>query len=459
MKNKSVYVCSSCGYESAKWAGKCSQCNEWNTFKEQLFIKHTKQTSNFDAKNNVSGKRIKDVVCDKSKRIYTGISEFDRVVGGGLVRDSVTILSAPPGAGKSTLSIMVADKLQSKGLTTLYASGEESASQIKSRINRLGLKNLDDMLIIDNGNMDFVIDEVIKYDVDFIILDSIQTFYLNEYLPSRAGNATQVMECASAICDLAKRNDRPRMVFAVGQTVKNDDDLAGSRGLEHLVDTYIRIDGDRDDTLRVLYAVKNRFGNTGETGFFNMTEKGLESVDNPSEYFMTERTTPAVGTSFTTIKDGSRAIILEIESIVSKSFTTYPSRIAETLKRDQLNILISILEQRANLNFSDKNVIVKSLGGIKLSDPSNNLAILMAITSSYKDTPIPISTAFIADVGLTGELKRVPNTEIRIRELERMGYKKVYIAPGSIKNQKHENIIITETKTIRDVIVDVFSQN
>ena len=450
MKNKNSYTCTACGYETAKWAGKCPQCNEWNTLKETVDINQNKQCS------TISGRRVKDVVCDKSERIITGISEFDRVVGGGLVRDSVTILSAPPGTGKSTLSVMIADRMQKLGYTALYASGEESASQIKSRINRLNLEHLDDMLIVDNGNMDFVIDEVIKYDVDFIILDSIQTFYLNEFLPARAGNPTQVMECANAICNLAKRNNRPRIVIAIGQTIKNDE-LAGSRGLEHLVDTYIRIEGESDDTLRVLYAIKNRFGNTGETGFFNMTESGLESVENPSEYFMTERTSPAIGTALTTIKDGNRAIILEVESIVSKSFTTFPSRIAETLKRDQLNILISILEQRGQLNFTDKNVIVKSSGGLKISEPCNNLAILMAIVSSYKDQPIPLGTAFIADVGLTGELKKIPNTEMRIRELDRMGYNKAYIAQTSLKNKKIGKIEIIESKTISDVINDVFS--
>lgn len=454
MKNKIQYKCNKCGKTFSKWTGQCTSCKEWNSLEE--FIENESNKTKIIS-NGKKAVLLKDVKNNSASRIKTGIIEFDRVMGGGVVNDSVTIMSAPPGCGKSTLCLMICDKLLSLGKKGIYASGEESASQIKNRAIRLGLTNIDKLWIIDDTNLDCVIDELKNTNSDFLILDSIQTFYLNEFLPSRAGNPTQVIECASIITDFCKRNPaKPLMAILIGQMTK-DDELAGSRALEHLVDTYLRMYGDSDDTLRILEPIKNRFGNTGENGFFNMTETGLECIDNPSEYFMTERVNPIIGTSLTVLKEGSRPIITEIESIVSKSFTSYPSRIADCLRRDQLNTLIPILEQRAGLNLIDKNVIIKTSGGIKLVEPSSNLAILMTITSSYKKIAIDKKVVFIADVGLTGELKKVPNLETRIKELDRMEYNKVYIAKNALsKPLTLKKIKIIECETLKDVINDCF---
>jgi DNA repair protein RadA/Sms len=455
-KEKRIFKCTACGAEFPRWAGKCEKCGEWNTISEEAIIKST--NNNINKHISKTGIRLKDVSCNENIRINTGIIEFDRVVGGGLVNDSLTILSAPPGIGKSTLCIMIANEMIKQGYNVLYASGEESASQIKNRAVRLQLDSIDDLVVADTTNLDFVINEIENYNIDFIVLDSIQTFYLNNFLPSRAGNPTQVIECANALREICKRADRPRSAIIIGQMTK-EDELAGTRGLEHLVDTYIKIEGDSDDTIRSLHVIKNRFGSTGEVGYFNMTEKGLISIDNPSEFFMTERDAEdeVVGSSLTTLKDGNRILVCEIESLVSKSFTSFPTRISESMKRDKLNILTSILEQRGGIVLTDQNVAVKTFGGVKLDDPGCNLAIIMSIASSRLNQPIPNGTVFCGDVGLTGEIKKIPSLEIRIKELERMGYKNIYISANETKDFKTNSINVIRCKTLSDVIKNVFA--
>lgn len=457
MKEKKIFVCNNCGYEANKWLGKCPNCDNYGTLIEQIYNPNTNLNSK-KLSTNKEVKQMKDVDCKENQRIITTINEFDRVMGGGIVNDSISILSAPPGAGKSTLCITLCDKLLQLGLNVLYASGEESKTQIKNRAIRLQLQHIDNLWITNDTNLDNIIEIIKKENINFVVIDSIQTFYLTEFLPSRAGNPTQVIECASALRDLAKDPIQPRAIMLIGQMTK-EDELAGSRALEHLVDTYIQIDGTNDDSLRTLFAKKNRFGNTGEMGFFNMEENGLISIDNPSEYFMTERTDDVIGTTLTVVKEGSRPIIAEIESLISQSYTPYPARIGEALKKEQLNILVSILEQRGKINLFNKNVVIKTTGGIKLKEQNSNLAILMSIASSYYEIPIPNDNVFIADVGLTGELKKVPSLEMRIKELDRMNYKKVFVAPNSIKNKNFQNIQVIECKTLLDVIHSIFGQN
>lgn len=449
MKNKIEYKCKSCNQIYTKWQGQCTACKEWNTIEELQSNTLSKQNTNKKAT------KLKNITINKETRLITNISEFDRVVGGGIVDDSVTIMSAAPGCGKSTLCLMICEELIKQGKNCLYASGEESNNQIVNRAKRLGLNYINDLWISDNNNLDCVIDEINNNEIDFLILDSIQTFYLNEFLPSKQGNPSQVMACASAIIDICKRNKRPISCIMIGQVTK-DDDLAGLKSLEHLVDTYLKMEYLNDDNVRMLKPIKNRYGDVNEIGFFNMTSLGLKCIDNPSEYFIVERTHPIVGTSLTVLKEGSRPIITEIESIVSKSFTPFPSRIGESLKKDQLNTLVSILEQRASINLTEKNVIIKATGGVKLSDPSCNLAILMTIISSYYNISINNKTVFIADVGLTGELKKVPNIEIKLKELDRMGYKKVFIANKSIVNKTiYDNLQIIECEMLIDVINNI----
>ena len=312
--------------------------------------------------------------------------------------------------------------------------------------------------VVQETSMDNVVSAVEEVDPDLLIIDSIQTFTMESSLPARAGSPTQTMERANELLRIAKDDKRQRAVIIVGQMTKSDE-LAGLRALEHLVDTVLIIECDTDEELRGLISSKNRFGSTGETGFFQMSERGMMSIDNPSEFFMTKREDGEIvsGSTLTVIKEGSRPIITEVESLVSKTFTPYPTRIGETLGKDKLNTLISILEQRGGINLYDKNVIIKTTGGMRIKEQGINLAVIMSIVSSVKQRGIEANIAFIADVGLTGELKKVPSIEIRVKELARMGFKKVYVAKDSFsKDVKIPNIKIMALKTLNDVIADVY---
>lgn len=444
MKKKTSYKCSNCGYTSNGFFGKCPGCGEWNTLIE---VDESPKSSKL-LENKENARPLGEVQVKGSERVQTEIEEFNRVMGGGIVRDSISIITAKPGAGKSTLLLQVANDLATKGFKILYASGEESESQIRSRADRI-LANISQNLFVYSTNvMDYCLEEIDRIDPDFIIIDSIQTFILRE-IQSRSGAPTQVMECAHRMVEVAK-GKRPRMVFLVGQMTK-EDELAGVRALEHLVDTVILLESENNEQLRSLVATKNRYGSTGEMGFFIMNEKGLESLDNPSEYFMTERKQgeELPGSALSVVREGTRPIILEIEALASSSFLPYPSRISECMRREHLNTLISILEQRANMKLMDKNVVIKTTGGIKLKETASNLAVMMSIFSSLKNISIDTQTIFIADVGLTGELKGVPSIDERIKEAERMGFKRVFTSPGKYKKSKLQ---IIECKTISEVI-------
>jgi DNA repair protein RadA len=457
MKKKTLYRCSGCGFESIKWLGKCPTCSSWNTLEEVVVEAKSMETKVRQASKKPI-KKLFEIVSNKSDRIITGINEFDRVMGGGIVKDSISIITARPGAGKSTLLLQISDAVAKKGYKVIYASGEESDSQIKNRADRILNKIHEDIWVLQETSLDSVLDAVEEVDPDVLIVDSIQTFTMESALPARAGSPTQTMECANALLQIAKSEKRPRAIIVVGQMTKNDE-LAGLRALEHLVDTVLIIEDDNDEELRVLVSSKNRFGGI-ENGFFQMCEKGVISIDNPSEFFMTKREAGEIvsGSALTVIKEGTRAIITEIESLVSKSFTPYPTRIGETLGKDKLNTLISILEQRGGINLYDKNVIIKTTGGMKIREQGINLAVIMSIVSSVKQQGIESTVAFIADVGLTGELKKVPSIESRVKELERMGFKKVYVAKDSFAREiGFKGIEVVELKTLMNVISHVYN--
>jgi len=460
MKKKTVYRCSQCGYETIKWSGYCQQCGAWNTI-EEVVVEKQKDSwiidKNFKNSNPV---RLSEVEVDDSQRIVTSMEEFNRVLGGGIIKDSVTILTARPGAGKSTLLLEISSDLAKKGYRVLYASGEESETQIRARSNRILDEIPENIWILSDISMNNVLKSIEDVDADLVIIDSIQTFVLEEF-NSRAGSPIQTIECANALVEIAKNKKRPRAIIMVGHMTKANE-MAGLRTLEHLVDTVVFLEGESDEPIRTLIATKNRFGRTGEIGLFSMEDEGIVQIDNPSEFFITKREEDldVPGSALTIIKEGSRQITVEIESLVSKSFTPYPSRIGDCLRKDQLNTLISILEQRGGINLYDKNVVIKVTGGLKLREQAVNLAILMSIVSSVLGRGVPKDAVFIADVGLTGELKKVPSLEARVRELDRMGYKKVYISKNGL-NQKLNltNIEVIELRTLEEVINHVFYAN
>lgn len=467
MKTKTIHKCMNCGNESVKWSARCFECGAYGTMEEvQVSAKTSHVTTALGAQTakrsaTTKGVRLSEVRTQNSDRIISRLNEFNRVMGGGIVKDSVSILTAKPGAGKSTLLLQIAQDIASQGMRVLYATGEESDSQIKSRAQRILKSGISEHIwLIADNSMDNVLAQLDEIDPQLIIIDSIQTFMLEEQFPSRAGSPTQTMECANQMVRIAKNKTKPRAVIFVGQMNKNEE-MAGLRALEHLVDTVLVIEGDSDESLRELQSTKNRFGSTGEMGFFSMTEEGLESIDNPSEYFMTVRDAHSLvsGSALTVVREGTRPVILEIESLVSTSFMPYPTRIAEGMKKDQLNVLISILEQRARFNLLNKNVIIKTTGGLRVKENGVNLAILMSIVSSFSEKPIPNDVVFIGDVGLTGELKKVPSMEQRIRELDRMGFARVFIPQGSLsKAHTFQNIRPVEKKTLQEVVHAVFGQ-
>ena len=453
-KLKKAYECSNCGHSQAVWAGQCPECGKWGTMHETIAEKASPRQSL--VVENKNAKKLRTIALDESERIKSTYGEFDRAVGGGLVRDSVSILTARPGAGKSTLLLQLSKSYADEGLKVLYVSGEESESQIKSRADRIMPSLPENVWILSTNSMDLAIKEIKKLDCDIIFLDSIQTFSLAEF-DSKQGSPTQTIEVANKAVEIAKDNERKRAVIMIGHMTKKGE-MAGLRTLEHLVDTVLVLDGESEEDLRVLTSTKNRFGRTGEIGLFSMDEDGLNEISNPSEYFITERDSDIEGSAISVTKEGSRLLEVEIESLVSRSFMPYPQRIGDSLRRDDLNTLISILQERAGLNLYDYNVIIKTTGGIKLSEPSVNLAIMISIASSLMKVPVSDKSVFIAEVGLTGELKKVPQIKQRLKEIERLGYKNAYVARNSVDKKEFKDLKIIQLANIGEVVKEVLGK-
>lgn len=451
---KKKFICKNCGYESAAWMGKCPNCNNWSTF-DEIDFSEKKTFVNKNSENFEKAIELKDVEININERYITQSSEFNRVVGGGIVKDSVTILTARPGAGKSTLLLEISQDLAKKGNKVLYISGEESASQIKNRALRIMDTISENIWILSTTSLDVALDNIKKIAPSIIMLDSIQTFRLEEF-SSRAGSPIQTVECVNKLVELAKNKESPKAVIMIGHMTKSDE-MAGLRTLEHLVDTVLYLEAEFDEKLRLLISTKNRFGRTGEVGLFNMEENGIKEIKKPHEYFTTVREKELPGSAVTVIKEGTKLIAVEIESLVSRSFTPYPIRIGDSLRKDQLNTLVSILEEHGKMNLYDKNVILKATGGLKLSEQAVNLAAIISIVSSLKGKPVPKGCVFIGDVGLTGEVKKVPQMEQRLLEAYRMGYKKAYVAKGySDLTKKLKDMKIYENSYLLDVINEIF---
>lgn len=464
-KNKEIFVCSRCGFESAKWMGQCPSCQSWNTMEERAAVLPTAPAQSGAAAKPAEGKglkKLREVSAKSSNQIVTGMEELNRVLGGGITRDSVVIIAAKPGAGKSTMLMQIADEVARLGLKCLYCSGEESESQLRRRAERV-LGNISDNIWVQSTtSMNEVLGAVASIDPDMVIIDSIQTFALAEFT-SRPGTPTQIVECTNAVIGLAKNPERPRAVFLAGQLTK-EDELAGVRTLEHMVDTVLFMEADPTEELRVLSATKNRFGSTGEMGFFVMEEDGLFPIDNPSEFFMTKRENgcKVTGSVLTAVKEGTRPLIAEVETLVSRTNNVYPSRISECMKHDQMATLISILEQRGHVSLFDKNVVLKTAGGLKLTQASANLAAIVSMVSSAIGKPVDSSMVFIGDVGLTGELKKVPSMEAMMRELVRMKFKTIVIPKGSVSLEKmrlDKGTTVFTATYLTEVLKMVFGDN
>ncbi|MCI5839371.1 MAG: DNA repair protein RadA [Peptoniphilaceae bacterium] len=446
-KIKKVFECKKCGHTQNVWAGQCPECKSWGSLIEKVVTKE--RISHEDFSDDIKSVKLNEIVLNKNDRIKSTYEEFDRVVGGGLVCDSVSILTARPGAGKSTLLLQLSKSYAQEGKKVLYISGEESESQIKSRAKRIIEDIPENIWILSTNSMNKAISEVKRTNADIIFIDSIQTMQLKEF-DSKAASPTQTIECTQACVELAKDINKKRSFIIVGHMTKSGE-MAGLRTLEHLVDTVLFLEGEPEEDLRMLTSSKNRFGRTGEIGLFSMQEEGLIEIKNPGEYFITQREKPVEGSSLCVIKEGSRILEVEIESLVSKSFQNYPQRIGDSLRKDELNTLISILQERCGLNLYDKDVIIKTTGGIKISNSDADLSIMMSIASSLLKKTLSSKICFIAEVGLTGELKKVRQINNRLSEIERLGYKRCYVAKKST-DEKYKTLEVLQMESIKDVL-------
>ncbi|MDY3052160.1 MAG: DNA repair protein RadA [Ndongobacter sp.] len=451
MAKKVGYVCSACGHEESNWVGRCPACGEWGTLEETLKERAPAKAGARTAARR--SRRLKDISSASSERWSTGYDELNRVLGGGLVRDSVTMLTAKPGAGKSTLLLQAAGRFASSGVRCLYASGEESEAQIKSRALRILPEESEELFLISTNSMDDVIEECRRLKPKVLFLDSVQTMALSEYA-QRPGTPTQTVQVTASLVDLCKDANAPMAAFLIGHMTKGEE-MAGLRTLEHLVDTVLYLDTGADDSIRMLRSTKNRFGRTGEMGLFQMEEEGLIEVTDPYALFLTKRQIPVPGAAVSLQQEGSRFIPIEVEALVSPATGAYPIRIGDSLKRDVLTTLVSILEQRAGQRLSDKDVVLKVTGGLSIFEKTCDLAVLAAIVSARCNRAISGGDVFLAEVGLTGELKHVHQLERRLVELDRLGFQRAFVAPEE-KLPTLQGLKIVPCRTAADVFSVLF---
>ncbi len=452
-KNQKIFICEICGYRSSKWLGKCPSCGNWNSFRE---VDETKSSG----KKQISNKLPIPIPVNEAKklnqkRIITGIEEFDRVLGGGIVEGSVTLIGGQPGIGKSTLLLQIAGYLARKGLRILYISGEESVEQIAMRAKRLNT-NLPEILLLSETNFSVTENSIYKADPDIVIIDSVQTLYAEE-IGTAPGSVIQVREIAYRATQLAKAKGVP--FFLVGHVTKVGN-IAGPNLLEHIVDTVLYFEGDKTSDLRILRSTKNRFGPTNEIGIFEMTQEGLKEVSNPSALFLEGREENIPGSSVTVAMEGSRPFLVEIQALVSPSPFGMPRRTVVGIDPNRISILIAVLEKRAHLHIGGQDIFINVVGGLRLQEPTSDLAIIMAIVSSFREEPFPRNAVALGEVGLVGEIRRIKDLEKRVKESLRSGFEKIIIPEVNLKDLKtidQKNII--GVKNVAQAINTIFSNS
>lgn len=446
MKSKTIFVCSSCGYESPKWMGKCPACNEWNTFYEEKDV--TKSGTKDKKKEGSQVIQLNKVEKKESSRIKTGIEELDRVLGGGFVTGSLTLLGGEPGIGKSTLILQICDNIKVDG-KILYVSGEESAEQIKIRADRLGV-NKDNLMFLSETDIELVENQIEKLEPEFVIIDSIQTMYSDE-ITSSSGSVSQVREITSRIMKMCKQNAITTII--IGHVTK-EGNIAGPRVLEHMVDTVLYLEGERYFSYRILRGVKNRFGSTNEIGMFEMVDEGLMEIKDPSSILVSDKeNSDASGTIVTVSVEGTRPLLVELQALVTQSFFGMPRRNAIGIDYNRLTLLAAVLEKKLRISLGNQDIYLNVVGGIKINEPALDLGICLSIVSSFKNIPIDKKTVAIGEVGLTGEIRNVNMIDKRIREAEKLGYKRVLIPESNKKLLKNDfRLDIIGVKNISDAI-------
>ncbi len=425
-KAKTIFVCSECGNESSKWLGKCPACNSWNSFYEQKIVETKNSSVKKDKSSNIPQK-LNTYTAKDTLRIPTGFNELDRVLGGGLVKGSLTLLGGEPGIGKSTLILQLCDKVKGEG-KVLYVSGEESAEQIKLRADRLGINN-EDILFLGETDIDIVNQSIIDISPKLVIIDSIQTMY-SEEITAAPGSVSQVREITAQVMKICKQNGITTII--IGHVTK-DGNIAGPRVLEHMVDTVLYIEGERYFSYRVLRGVKNRFGSTNEIGMFEMKEEGMCEISNPSDILISENDENPSGSCIICCMEGTRPMLIEIQSLTAQSIFGYPKRTANGVDYNRLALLIAVMEKKAGLNLGNQDVYLNVAGGLKINEPSIDLGMVICVGSSFKNIPIPKDMVIMGEVGLTGEVRRINSIEKRLREAEKLGFKTCIIPESNKK--------------------------
>jgi DNA repair protein RadA/Sms len=437
MKTKTIYVCQNCGFSAPRWTGKCPSCGEWNTMTEETQVKESAATSRRVLPENRTNTRSKpvlltDVEQDNEERIMTGITELDRVLGGGIMRGSITLVGGDPGIGKSTLMLQMCARLGAA--QPLYVTGEESLQQIKSRASRLSL-DFTGLRVLAETNADEIVEAMRSNDVGVVIADSIQTMF-RPSIESAPGSVAQVRECAALLMQAAKTLHKP--VFLVGHVTK-EGTIAGPKVLEHIVDTVLQFEGERIYSYRILRAAKNRYGSTNEIGVFEMSEDGLREVNNPSEVFLSQRNAGESGTAVVAAMEGSRPILVEVQALVTPSSYNVPQRSATGLDYRRLQMILAVLEKRLGLALGKHDVFVNIAGGLRLDDPAVDLGVAAAIMSSFRDIAIQADTALIGEIGLTGEVRAVVSIEQRVNEAQKLGFSSILLPEANMKRFSREN--------------------
>ncbi|MCL5020974.1 MAG: DNA repair protein RadA [Bacteroidetes bacterium] len=412
------FACQNCGYVSPRWTGRCPECGEWNSFVEELLDEAPKKR---ESKSKAEIVPLSEVEVTEGSRLSTGVEEFDRVLGGGLMPGSVILIAGDPGVGKSTLMMQLArsDKLGK----ILYVSGEESRAQVRVRAQRLGIKNLDRLFVLAETDLEAISKAVAEFNPPVLIVDSIQTVYHPDIM-SAPGSVSQVRECAARLAQLAKISGTA--VFIVGHVTK-DGIAAGPKVLEHIVDAVLQLEGERHYAFRILRAYKNRFGSTNEIGIFEMQETGLVEVENPSEIFLSERSYGASGSTVTAAIEGTRPILLEVQALVTPTGYSVPQRTSTGLDYRRLSIILAVVEKRMGIKLGAYDVFLNIAGGVKIDEPAVDLASAISVISSYKDVPVDSSTLVIGEIGLAGEVRSVSQIERRVQEAAKLGFKRAIV--------------------------------
>lgn len=430
-KTKTSFFCQNCGYESPKWLGKCPNCSNWNTFVEEVTIKGSdKKNDNgwkdYNGGSNIKTIAISEVSSAEEKRMVTNDGELNRVLGGGIVSGSIVLVAGEPGIGKSTLFLQ--NGLQLQNITTLYISGEESEQQIKMRADRIGVGN-DNFYLLTETNTQTIFQEIKKLKPQLVIVDSIQTLQ-SPYVESGPGSVSQIRECAAELQRFAKETNTP--VFLIGHITK-DGTIAGPKILEHMVDTVLQFEGDRHYAYRILRTLKNRFGSTAELGIYEMTGAGMRAVTNPTEILITQKDDALSGIAIAATMEGLRPLLIEVQALVTQSVYGTPQRTSSGFDLRRLQLLLAVLEKRGGFHFGVKDVFVNIAGGLKVEDPSTDLAMVCALLSSYEDVSLPQHICFAGEIGLSGEIRAVNRIEQRIAEAEKLGFEKIIVSKYNSK--------------------------